>query len=164
MGRFWTGTYFSFQLKDKEWQKGELTSIKNDSFYIRPRIVRYGLFNSDTTYLPIRGFSLSDVYALPNKGILIDYINDRFQISRTGGHVHFYWIKSGFLFRLGAASYAGVHLVNGLVNDDLSLSGSSATLISAAAVFMGGVLLHKIYKPYLPVGRKYSLRMLDLSH
>src|SRR6186713_515843 len=73
--RIWKGSFIAFQLHNKEWQKGEITRISNDSFYIRPRVIRYYLINSDTTYYPVIGFSVSDVFAMPKKGILIDFIN-----------------------------------------------------------------------------------------
>ncbi|MES1198212.1 MAG: hypothetical protein ABUL41_02940 [Chitinophagaceae bacterium] len=82
IARFWEGTFIAFQLKDNEWKKGEITKIQNDSIYIRPRIVHYNLMGTDTVYYNVEGFSVSDVFALPKKGVLIDYINGRFQISR----------------------------------------------------------------------------------
>ena len=161
--RYWKGSTFAFQTIDKQWQKGEITKIQNDSLYIRPMVVRYYLMGSDTLYAKIKGFALTDIFAMPNKGILIDYINERFQISRSGGHVHFYWIQSGLLFRIGAAVYAGLHIANGLLNNNFSFSDSKTALLSAAAVFLGGVLLHKNYKPYLRLGRKYRLEIIKLS-
>ena len=162
ISRYWKGSTIAFQLMDKEWRKGEITKIQNDSLYIRPMVVRYSLMGSDTVHYSIQGFSLTDIFALPNKGILIDYINGSFRISRSGGHVHFYWIKSGLLFRIGAAGYAGLHIANGLIKKKLSFSDSKIPLLSAAAVFLGGVLLHENYKPYLRLGRKYHLEIIKL--
>src|SRR5690348_8914073 len=88
--QFWKGKFIAFQLKDKEWQKGEITRIQHDSFYIRPRVIKFSLMNTDTFYFPVLGFSFSDVYAMPKKGYLIDYIDGRFQISRSGGRVRLY--------------------------------------------------------------------------
>ena len=162
--RYWKGTTIAFQGRDKQWQKGEITRIQNDSFYIRPMVVRYSLMGTDTVYYSVRGFALTDVFAMPNKGILIDYINGRFQISRSGGHVHWYWIKSGWIFRVGAAGYAGLNIANGLINNNFSFSDSKTELLTAAAVFLVGILLHKNYKPYLRIGRKYCLEILQLSN
>jgi hypothetical protein len=161
--RYWKGTTIAFQQRDKQWQKGEITRIQNDSFYIRPRVVRYSLMGTDTVHYSVRGFALTDVFAMPNKGILIDYINGRFQISKFGGHVHWYWIKSGWIFRVGAAGYAGLNVANGVVKNNFSFSESKTRLLAAAAVFLGGVLLHKHYKPYLQIDRKYRLEILELS-
>lgn len=36
------------------------------------------------------------------------------QINSSAGHVHWYWIKSGFLFRVGGRGFALLTLVNGL--------------------------------------------------
>ena len=162
--RYWKGSTIAFQGRDKQWQKGEITKIQNDSFYIRPMIVRYSLMGTDTFHYNVRGFALADVFAMPNKGILIDYKDGRFQISGSGGHVHFYWIKSGWIFRVGAAGYAGLHIANGLKQNNFSLSGSKTQLLTAAAVFLVGVLLHKNYKPYLRIGTKYHLKILEFAN
>jgi hypothetical protein len=164
INRYWKGSTIAFQLRDKQWQKGEITKIKNDSFYVRPMIVRYSLMSSDTVHFSVMGFALTDVFAMPNKGILIDYINGGFQISRSGGHVHWYWIKSGWIFRVGAAGYTGLNIANGMIKNNFSFSDSKARLLTAAAVFLGGVLLHRNYKPYLRIGRKYGLEILELSN
>lgn len=163
INRYWKGATIAFQLRDKQWQKGEITKIQNDSFYIRPMVVRYTLMGSDTVHYSIKGFALTDVFAMPNKGILIDYINGHFQISTSGGHVHWYWVKSGWLFRVGAAGYAGLNIANELIKNNFSFSDSKIQLLSAAAVFLGGVLLHKNYKPYLRIERKYRLEIIKLS-
>jgi hypothetical protein len=162
--RYWKGSTIAFQLGDKQWQKGEITKIQNDSFYIRPMVVRYSLMATDTLRYRVRGFALTDVFAMPNKGILIDFIDGRFQISRSGGHVHWYWIKSGLIFRVGAAAYAGLHILNGLIQNNFSFSDSKTELLAAAAVFLVGVLLHMSYKPYLRIDKKYHLETLELSN
>lgn len=164
INRYWKGSTIAFQTRDKQWQKGEITKIQNDSFYIRPMVVRYYLMGSDTVHYAVRGFAMTEVFAMPNKGILIDYINGRFQVSRTGGHVHWYWIKSGWIFRVGAAGYAGLNITNDLLNDNFSLSKSKTQLLTAAAVFLGGVLLHKNYKPYLKIDKKYRIDLIKLSN
>lgn len=163
IARYWKGSTIAFQQWDKQWEKGVITRIRNDSFYIRPIVVRYSFMGTDTLHFPIIGFALTDIVTMPNNGILIDYKNDHFQISGAGGHVHWYWIKSGWIFRTGAAGYAGLHIINGLINNDLSFSNSKGPLLTAAAVFLGGVLLHKDYKPYLTIGKKYHFNTVKLS-
>lgn len=161
---FRKGYYIAFQLKNHEWHTGHITKIQNDSFYIRPQVVRYsltGLMGSDTLYYPVQSFALAEVFAMPKKGIQVDYIDGRFQITRSGGHVHWYWIKSGWVFRVGGAGYAGLNIINGLIKNDLSLSGSKLGI--AAGVFLGGVLLHKAYKPVLRLRKKYRLQFIKLS-
>lgn len=162
--RYWKGMTFAFQLKNGQWEKGEITKIRKDSFYIRPMIVNYSFWGTDTLHYFIQGFSVSDIYALPQKGVLIDYKNGQYQISRSGGNVHWYWIKSGWIFRVGAIGYATLHITNGLIQNDLSFSESKEELGIAAGVFLFGVLLKKLYKPTLRVKGKYHLETLDLSN
>jgi hypothetical protein len=158
--KFWKGSSIAFQLENKEWQKGEITQIQNDSFYIRPIIIRFGLLGSDTLRYNVIGFSFSDVYSLPKKGFLVDYKNGYFQIITSAGHQHFYWIKSGWIFRAGAIGYAGLHVTNGLLKNDFSISESKTPLATAAGIFLGGFLLKVMYRPTLRLGRKYHMEGL----
>jgi hypothetical protein len=161
---FRKGYYIAFQLKNSEWHTGYITKIQNDSFYIKPMVVRYsltGLMGSDTVYYPIQQFALSEVFAMPKKGIQVDYIDGRFQITTEGGHMHWYWIKSGWVFRVGGAGYAGLNVINGLIKNDFSFTGGKLGI--AAGVFLGGVLLHKAYKPVLRLKRKYHLQFIKIS-
>jgi hypothetical protein len=161
---FWVGSTIAFQLRDKQWQKGEITKIQNDSFFIRPVVVRYNLLNTDTFYYNIAGFSVSEIHAMPKKGVLIDYKGGEFQISRSGGHQHWYWIKSGWIFRVAGAAYAGLIVANSIIDSDLSIADSKTQLAFAAAVFVAGVLLKKTYKLTLKVGKKYHFETFQLSH
>jgi hypothetical protein len=162
--KFWKGSVISFQVNSKQWRKGEITRINKDSFYIRPSMVIYSLYGTDTVRFPIQGYTIADIHAMPNKGILVNYKNGSYQIQRSAGHVHFYWIKSGAIFRIGAAAYAGVNIANGLINNDLSFKKSKEELGIAAAVFLAGLLLHKTYKPALRIGKKYKVEGLVLSN
>ncbi len=161
---FWAGSTIAFQSRDKQWQKGEITSIRNDSFFIRPGVVQYNLLTTDTFYYNIAGFSVSDVYALPKKGVLIDYKDGEFRISRSGGHQHWYWIKSGWLVRVAGAGYAGLIVANSLIDSDLSISDSKTELGVAAGVFLVGVLLKKVYKLTIRTGKKYHMETFQLRH
>jgi len=127
-------------------------------------MVMYSIYGTDTVYFPIQGYTITDIYAMPNKGILVNYKNGSYQIQRSAGHVHFYWIKSGLIFRIGAAAYAGLNITNGIINNDLSFKEYKEELGIAAAVFLAGVLLHKAYKPALRIGKKYKVERLVLSN
>jgi hypothetical protein len=119
---------------------------------------------TDTVHYGILRFSVSDIYAMPKKGILVDYKNGQYQISRSGGHVKWYWIKSGWVFRVGAIGYATLHITNGLIQNDFSFSESKQELGIAAGVFLFGVLLKQLYKPTLQIGKKYHIESLNLSN
>jgi hypothetical protein len=160
---FWIGSTIAFQLKDRQWQKGEITKIQNDSFYIRPMVVQYNLYTIDTFHYNILGFSISDIYTMPKKGVLIDYKNGQFQIMTSAGHQHWYWIKSGWIFRVAAVGYAGLNIANGLIKNDFSISESRMQLGTAAAVFLVGVFLHKTYEQTLRLGKKYQIETLQLG-
>lgn len=156
---FWVGSSIAFQTKYRQWQKGDITKIQNDSFYIRPKVIQYSLYRTDTFYYNVLGFSILDVYTMPKNGVLVDYKNGEYQIINSGGHQHWYWIKSGSIFRIIGAAYAALVVVNGLINSDLS--ENTAQLAIAAGVFLVGVVMQKIYKQTLRLGKKYHLAILQ---
>ena len=100
---------------------------------------------------------------MPKKGVLVDYKDGEFQISRSGGHVHWYWIKSGWIFRVVGIGYAALNIANGVINNDFSFSENKTQLGIAAALFATGVLLKKTYKLTFKLGKKYQLRVLDFQ-
>lgn len=157
---YFEGGSISFLLKSGDWEKGIIKKITPDSIYIRPSVVRYSYMGTDTFSFNTIGVALADIYAMPKRGILIDYKEGRFQISRAGGHVHFYWIKSGTLFRWGAAAYLGVSVINSLADKNNKVTGEQ--IAYSAAVFGVGVLLKCLYKPYLKIGRRYHFKTLSL--
>jgi len=157
---YWEGGVISFLTSDGEWQKGVIKKIKSDSIYIQPSVVSYHLMGTDTFTFNTRGFAIAEIRAMPKSGILIDYKDGRFQISRAGGHVHYYWIKSGVLFRVGAAAYLGVTLANKLINKENKIT--TGQIAYSAGVFGFGVLLKCLYKPYLKIGKKYHFKVLSI--
>jgi hypothetical protein len=145
--QWWTGQEFTFQARDKNWRKGVLVRLTQDSFYISNRVVNYSPLGMDTMHLGTSGYAFTDVYALPKYGYPVDYVNGHYEVVSRNGGMHFYWIKSGYIFRLAAATYAGVWLVNGAIQHDLALQDSHLGI--AAGVFAFGVLLNHLYKPYI---------------
>jgi hypothetical protein len=158
---FYKGSYISFQLHNKDWVKGIITKVENDSFYFTKEIIRYFFIGADTTHFSGYHYSINDIYALPKRGVQIDYMNERFNITSSGGHQHFYWIKSGWIFRAGGAGYAALNIINGLIKNDALLQGGKLGI--AAGVFAGGVALKKIYKLTHRLGKKYRLETIKVA-
>lgn len=159
---FYTGSRISFQLQNKEWTKGIITKIKNDSFYFTKEIVVYHLgAHADTLHFSGFRYALTDVHALPKRGVQIDYESDHFAITGNGGHQHFYWVKSGWIFRAGALGYTGLNIINGIINHDVIFKNGKLGI--AAAVFAGGVILKKGYALTRPLGKRYHLESINIT-
>ena len=124
-------------------------------------IIDYTFTGPDTVYYEPLDLVCSDVYAMPKKGVLIDYINGSYRISKSGGHVHWYWIKSGWIFRVGAIGYAALNIANGIIYNNFSFKGSNLGI--AAGIFLFGELLKYLYNPTLTLGKKYHLETILLS-
>ena len=158
---FTKDSYMAFQLKDRQWYAGRITKVQHDSFYLKPMVVHYNFSGIDTVYYSELPFLLSDVFAMPKKGVQIDYINGRYRITTSGGHVHWYWIKSGWIFRVGAAGYAALNVINGLIKNDFLFSGSKLGI--AAGIFLLGEVLHYMYTPVLRLRKTYYLEPVIIS-
>lgn len=81
-------------------------------------MVHFQLLGADTSYRNTLQFILADVHATPRKGVQTDDINGRYQITTEGGRIYWYWIKSEWVFKVGAAGYAGLNIANGLIKKD----------------------------------------------
>jgi hypothetical protein len=151
-------SYIAFQISNRAWYAGFITRIKGDSFYVKPLVVRYSMMGADTANLQPMPFVLADLYAMPKPGVLIDYGGpDGYHISGAGGHVHWYWIKAGWLFRTGGAGYVLLDIVNGLFRNELAFS---IGWIYGAGVFAIGELLKHSYKLYYVLGKKYHFESI----
>ena len=119
------------------------------------------MMGADTAKLEPMPFVLADLYAMPKPGVLVDYGGpDGYHIDWSGGHVHWYWIKSGWIFRVGGAGYVLLDIVNGLLRNDLAFS---VGWIYGAAVFGLGVLLKHVYKPYYVLGKRYHFETISIG-
>ena len=158
--QFWPGQFIAFQPDKYQWQKGEIMEIKNDSVFIRPRIITFHTYYYDTAYYHVRGYAIKEIYALPKRGLLVDFKEGKFQPVRNGGHMHFYWIKSGWIFRAGGIGYAGLHTFNSLRQKDFPNKDSKKALLASGALLAGGLLLKRIYTPVLRIRKRYQLKMV----
>lgn len=153
------GAYLAFLKSNGQWMAGNITGFGADSFYLQPKIILYRSVTIDTVSYPVEGFSFADVYAIPKTGIHIDFIRGKLQPSTSGGHVHFFWIKGGWLFRTAAIGYSSLHIVNSIINNQFPLSARNLGI--AAGVYTFGYFLKKNYKPYIRMGRKYRFEYLN---
>jgi hypothetical protein len=158
---FSKGSYIAFQMAGGEWHTGFITRIKADSFYIQPRVVVYHLISTDTLHFNTEAFTFADVYAMPRRGLQIDFIDGRFQINRAAGHMHFYWVKSGWIFRAGSLGYIVLDAINGLLRNRFTFTGGKYGI--AAGVFTFGEILRRSYKVVFRMGKKYHLESLPVD-
>ena len=152
-----TGDYFSFLDSTKHWQYGILTKIWKDSFCVKPYMLKYEML--DTVKYDNACYSLNDIFAMPKPGIQIEDIQGpkNHDINRAAGHVHFYWIKAGWLFRALGLGYAGLNIFNSVVVKNQPVVWSE--LGYAAGVFLFGEVLKYTYKPYLRITKRYYLKI-----
>ena len=161
--RLWMGNEFVFQTAGQHWHKGKITRLTKDSVYIRPVTVQYHMMGTDTVSWPVEGYHYNDIAALPKKGFLISLINNSFQINRSAGHVHWFWIKSGVLFRAGAAAYTGVMLINNMSDKDPDKKVITKGLLTGASVYLFGFILKKMYSPVHKTGKNYRLVYINYA-
>jgi hypothetical protein len=153
-----TGSYIAFMDHGRQWQYGIITRIRKDSFYIRPYVLLVSL-KIDTMSFDLSAYSLADAYAMPKPGVEIGDVKDskNSQILTDAGHVHFYWIKGGWLFRVLGIGYPGLNIFNSVVTKNQPISWAGLGI--AAGLFAFGGLLKLSYSPILKLGKKYSMKV-----
>ena len=163
VNNFFEGSMMAFQLNNNRWEYGKVTTIKKDSVYIKPLMIQYSFLHADTLVSFVTGFALKDIHAFPKPGVVVDYDRGNFRINKASSHVQAYWLKSGYILRIGALGYAALNIINSISQDELSIKNNGLPLGIAAAVLATGVLLNKSYKPKYVVGKRYQLEVLDIS-
>ncbi|RYY39157.1 MAG: hypothetical protein EOO08_11550 [Chitinophagaceae bacterium] len=153
---YWEGAPIAFQLNNGLWQKGELVALRNDSIFVRVRIVRYYMIGNDTLTLPLQGFALNTISAFPKKGIAVDFRGGEFRISKSGS-------LPAKLLKIGAIGYTALGAVNGLREGTYSIADHKAELIIAGAAFAAGVAIDKLQRYTWTIGRKYHLEVFRLD-
>lgn len=142
------GSYIKCLLKNGVWVTGYILQLKNDSVTLKPfHIVQFanpwGTASVDTQWLAIFKFHHQQIIGFPK--------------SKYEG---FIYIKNGALFKGGAVLYTLVNLIGrgGNAFEPRNL----VNLGIAAAFFTAGVILKQQYKPYYPIGKKYTTRYTAL--
>lgn len=158
---FFKDSYISFQLKDGSWMTGVIARIVKDSVYLKKEIIHNSLLGADTLHYAGYGYALSDIAAMPRRGLAFHEVNGQSQINKGAGHMHFYWVKSGWIFRAGAAGFMSLNLLNRLIDNKPAFNPTAFS--TAALIFTGGFILKKAYKVTLPIGKKYTLHTFVYS-
>lgn len=149
--RYYIGSSISIRLADGFWLNGIIRKMKEDTLIIQPMVERVGVtyFGSnviDTTYMNNISVALNQVTGVPreNEG--------------------FVYIKDGTLLQIGGAGYIALNVINTATqNEKLFDETNTKRLIGGVSAFAAGTVLKLLYKKYLPMGKKYSLRVLLLS-
>lgn len=155
-------SYIAFQLNNRQWYTGNIERVQNDSFYINPYILHITMFGIDTVHYGLMKIALSDIYAMPKKGVQFGYSNEMAHITNNGGHVHWRWIKDGSALRLAGGGYIVLNVINGIIKSNFSFNNTG--LIIAAAVLLTGEILHLTYTSSIKLGKKYYLQSINIAH
>lgn len=160
--RFYTGYPIVFKTQDDEWISGDITLIRNDSFYIREKALRYSMTGIDTVHFGIMRVALRDVTVMPRPTAAVYYRNDRPVVIR--GHEKFAYVKNGLLFQVIGGGYILLNTVNTLRNGDPVFSKKNTPKLGMAALFfLFGQALHWTYRQHLQIGKKYHLEYIRIS-
>jgi hypothetical protein len=145
---FFNGSVMRFSTVNGEWFDGRVVDIKNDSLFFREVVVRqvptpWGVSRLDTMTTYIRKVHYSDIAAIPRRSESFGYI------------------KNGTLLMIGGAGYMALNTVNSAYQHyPLFGRDNLPGLIAAAGVFAIGKTMHKLHKPYLVIGKKYTVRYI----
>lgn len=149
--RFYTGSPVSVRLADGFWLNGIIRKMKEDTLVIQPMVERIGVtyFGSnvvDTTYMNNISVAVNQITGVPRE------------------NESFVYIRDGTLLQIGGAGYTALNVINTATqNEKLFDETNTKRLIGGVSAFAVGTAMKLMYKKYLPLGKKYSLRVLLLS-
>lgn len=147
----WTkGNEIRFQFSSKQWIRGYIKDIRNDSllvdmFTVRPVYTSLGVFQQDTGRMGLLKLHIKEIYAVPNA-------------ARTN------MFNSGALLRVGGATIAGLNIVNSIIRNDQVFSQRNLVTIGiSGGVFALGALLGATHKDATVLGKEYTMLILSGS-
>ena len=148
---FYKGAQVSFINTNGEWVNCRVSEVRDDSLFYNDIIIRqtatqWGGLRLDTFTLKKQGIHFSEIAGIPRK------------------KESFTFIKNGSIFMIGGAGYIGLNLVNSVYLKDPPLGKDNLpNLLIASGVFGIGKLMNVLRKPYLRVGKKYSVHYIGLT-
>lgn len=148
---FLKGAYVKFFVTNGEYIESYITDIRNDSMYFKQIIVRqigtpWGVPNLDTVATPIRSITYNEIDGIPR-------LNESFS-----------YIKNGTLPMIGGGGYILLNLVNGAYLRDAPFGKKNLPgMAIATGVFSVGLLMNKLHKPFIKIGKKYSLEYIRIN-
>ena len=151
MQRYYTGSFFSFQLQDEQVISGYIKKLKNDSLYIvpiqeRPVINFLGMIVTDTVILNTMKIPLSAIYAVPKEKEAFAYI------------------RNGSLLQILSGGYIVLNVINTVASKDAVFGKDNRKQLGVAAVVFGaGTLMHATHKSNYVLGKKYHLQIILLT-
>lgn len=150
VSRYYEGAFLQFYHPGGGMVQGWIRKNKNDSIHLMlgyMGLVKDGMGTKiDTVRQGFDIFSLKDIAAIPN--------DTRFRTI---------WSNPGALMQIGAAAYGGINLLNSLTRGlPLFADGNGGRLGLTAAVFTTGVILARLKKDRIEIGKNYRVEMLEL--
>jgi hypothetical protein len=142
------GSEINFQFSSKQWIRGYIKDIRNDSllvdmFTVRSVYTELGVFRLDTGRMGMLKLHIKEIYAVPNR-------------------THTNLFNSGALFKIAGASIISANIFNSLIRKEQVFSSRNLTTIGiAGGVFAIGTLLSSVHKTSVVLGGRYTLRILS---
>lgn len=104
---------------------------------------------------------MNDIYAIPKKGIIVDYQKGYFDVSKKGGQDFLGKFKSGNYFIIGGLGYIALNTIN-INQDNFSSKAYKSDLILASSFLGAGLFLKFFNKPYIKIKRQYKFETKKL--
>jgi hypothetical protein len=148
---FLKGSLIRFITKAGEPIESKILDIRHDSLFFKEVILQrvgtpWGVGRLDTVATPIRQIHYTEIGAVPRKNEAFSYI------------------KNGSLLMIGSGGYIILNVINGAYMHYPPLGKKNRPgLLAAASVFAVGFLQSKLHKPYLEIGKKYSVEYIKLN-
>jgi len=140
-----TGSIIDFQFSSKQWIKGMIKNIRNDSILMEIIVLhqvptQLGFLKIDTAQMGLMKLHVNEIYGMPKR--------------QFGSGI----ISNGGLFQLGAGAYIFLNVFNSLIHNEPVFSSQNLTGLGiAAGVFLVGKILESTHKTYITLGKRYMM-------
>lgn len=143
---YFAGSFIEFIHRNGNSIYGNITQVRNDSFYITQYDVRmlpnpWGTRTADTVASYMLRFHYEEIAAIPKPEKSLEFI------------------RNGSLLMIGGTAYAFLHTTNGLI---FKKKIYPTTILISGGVAAVGYGMRKLRKYYYSIGKKYQLTYIRL--
>jgi hypothetical protein len=146
---FTKDNYIEFEFSNRQWIKGQIQWVKNDSIQVKQYALQtvmtaYGTYGQDTLRL----------------GSLTLHINEIRAFAKDKNRYQSVFANGSFL-KFGGVLYSGLNITNSIINKEAVFGSKNIPSIAGGVVaYFIGRWMSKKNPPYRPIGKRFSVEIL----
>jgi len=141
--------FIEFEFSNRQWIKGQIQFIRNDSFQVKHYALKmimtmYGTYAQDTLRLGSLKLHINEIRAFAKD-------KNRYQSV----------FANGTFLKIGGILYSGLNITNSIIDKDAVFDSKNVPSIAGGlAAYLIGSWMAKKNPPYRPIGKRFSVEIL----